>query len=102
MSKQKKRSIHFYWPIIDGSVSTAFAKCGQKNCRCHTDPKALHGPYYRWIGNVNGKKTTRTIDPKLAKEIKRWMANYENLQRQIAQMIKEALDSANWDRGVKK
>lgn len=102
MSKQKKRVIHFKSPVIDGSVSTAFAKCGQKNCRCHADPKALHGPYYRWIGNVDGKKTTRTIDAELAKEIKQWMGNYEKLQRQIAQHIKEALDSAIWKRGDKK
>ena len=102
MSNQKKKNIDFDWPIINGSVSTAYAKCGQKNCRCHTDPKAMHGPYYRWIGNVDGKKTTRTINPKLAKECQAWMKNYEKLQRKIDQLIKEALDSEVWKRSDKK
>lgn len=102
MSKQKKRKIIFDWPIINGSVSTAYAKCGQKNCRCHTDPKAMHGPYYRWIGNIDGKKTTRTIDSKLAKECQEWLKNYEKLQKHVAQLIEEAIDSAVWGRGDKK
>ena len=102
MSNKKKKVINFDWPIIDGSVSTAYAKCGQKNCRCHTDPKAMHGPYYRWIGNVHGKKTTRTIEPKLAKEIRQWMKNYEQLQLQVAELIKEVLVSEIWKRDGKK
>jgi uncharacterized protein DUF6788 len=100
MSNKKSLSLDFDWPIIDGSVSSAMAKCGQKNCRCHRDPKAMHGPYYRWIGNVNGKKTTRTIDAKRAKEIQQWIKNHDKLQRKIVQMIKEALDSEIWRRDV--
>lgn len=100
MSKKKFHSIDFDGPIIDGSVSSAKAKCGQKNCRCHKDPKAMHGPYYRWIGNVKGKKTTRTIDVKRAKEIQQWIKNHEKLQRKIAQMIIDALDSEIWRRDV--
>lgn len=102
MSRQKKKKLIFDWPIIDGSVSTAFAKCGQANCRCRKDPKAMHGPYYRWIGNVNGKKTTRTINAKLAKEIKTWITNCENLQRQIEKLIESSIDSEVWKRVAKK
>ncbi len=100
MSNNKK--IIFEWPIINGSVSTAYAKCGQKNCRCHTDPKAMHGPYYRWIGNIDGRKTTRTINAKMAKRYRVWIKNYEKLQQIIDKMIKEVIDSEDWGRGDKK
>jgi hypothetical protein len=77
------------------------AKCGQKNCRCQTDPKALHGPYYRWIGNINGKKTTRTISKEVAIECRRQIKNYESLLKKIDQLIGEAIDSAPWGRSDK-
>lgn len=96
MSKEKKRSIDLAWPILNGSVSTAVAKCGQENCRCHTDKTAMHGPYYRWIGNINGKKTTKTVTKKVAEECRRRLRNYERLQSMIAQLIAEAIDSAPW------
>jgi len=99
MSKQKTRNLKFSWPILHGSVSTAMAKCGQKNCRCQTDPKALHGPYYRWIGKINGKKTTRTISKEAALECRRQIKNYEKLLQKIDQLIGEAIDSAPWGRG---
>jgi hypothetical protein len=102
MSKQKKRILKFDWPIIDGSISTAMAKCGQKNCKCQTDPKALHGPYYRWIGNINGHKTTRTITKEMAQECMRWNENYQKLQKQIAKLLREAIDSAPWERSDEK
>ena len=102
MSKKKIKTLNFDWPILHGAVSTAKAKCGQKNCRCHTDKKALHGPYYRWIGNINGKKTTRTISKEAALECQRQIRNYEELQKQIAQLLKEVIDSAPWEQSDRK
>lgn len=90
------RSIEVSWPILNGSVSTAVAKCGQDNCHCHTDKTAMHGPYYRWIGNINGKKTTKTVTRKTAKECRRRIRNYLHLQTVIAQLLDEAIDSAPW------
>jgi hypothetical protein len=97
MSKQKAKTLKFNWPILHGSVSSAMAKCGQKNCRCQKDPKALHGPYYRWIGNIDGKKTTRTISKEAAQECQQWIKNYNKLQKQIEKLIDEAIDSAPWE-----
>ncbi len=33
-------------PMRRGSVSQRYMKCGQKECRCHRDRQARHGPYY--------------------------------------------------------
>ena len=102
MSKEKNRTVNFEWPILDGFISTAMAKCGQKYCHCYKDPKAMHGPYYRWIGNLNGKRTTRTITKEAAEECRRRIKNYEKLQQAIAQLLKEAIDSAPWEQSGEK
>ena len=77
------------------------AKCGQKNCRCRKDPKALHGPYFRWTGRINGKITTKTITKELARECQRRIKNYNQLRRKIEELIKEASDSAPWTQSDK-
>jgi hypothetical protein len=102
MSNQKTRVIKFNWPILHGTISKARAKCGQKNCRCRVDPKALHGPYYRWTGKLNGKITTRTISNQEAKECERWIQNYQELSVDLEKMLEEASDSAPWTRKDRK
>lgn len=39
-----------------GSVSQRYMKCGQKDCRCHRDRQARHGPYY-CLTRREGEKT---------------------------------------------
>ena len=92
----KKLRIEFEWPILHGTISTAVAKCGTKSCRCHQDPDALHGPYYRWTGAIDGKRTTKTISREVAEECERRISNYRKLQRQIESLLKKAIDSAPW------
>ena len=94
--------IKINWPILHGAVSTAMAKCGQKNCRCRVDPKALHGPYYRWTGKLKGKITTRTISAQEAKECELWIDNYQKLMADLEKMLKESSDSAPWTRKDRK
>jgi len=96
MSKQKTRTLHFEWPFLHGTISQAMAKCGQKNCRCRKDPKALHGPYHRWTGRLNGKITTKTLTKELAEECQRRIENYQKLQKNIEKLVEEAADSAPW------
>jgi hypothetical protein len=92
----KKDKIEIELPILPGSISIAKAKCGTKTCRCHQDEKFLHGPYYRWTGIINGKRTTRTIDKETAKECERRIKNYRKLKDKIDEIIKDSLESAPW------
>ena len=95
----KKVNIEFEWPILHGSVSTAVAKCGTKSCRCHFDANALHGPYYRWTGVIDGKRTTKTISRDVAEECERRIATYRKLQQQLESLLQLAMDSAPWNEG---
>jgi len=31
---------------LPGTMARRFMRCGKSNCRCKTDPPALHGPYW--------------------------------------------------------
>ena len=94
-----KRIIQIEWPILHGTISIARAKCGQKTCKCQHDPDALHGPYYRWTGRMDGKVTTKTLSKEVADECERRIASYRKFQQQIASLLELAMDSAPWSEG---
>jgi hypothetical protein len=37
--------------------------CGKHDCRCHSDPSRLHGPYAQWTRKISGKTVTRQLTP---------------------------------------
>lgn len=93
----KKEKILFEGPVLPGSVSQAMAKCGNKECRCNRKSKPqLHGPYYRWTGFLNGKRTTVTLTEEEANECLRRIENFRRLQEKIALISKKGLSSAPW------
>ena len=94
---RKKISIAIDLPILPGNISTAESTCGQPNCACKGKPPKLHGPYYRWSGWINGKKTTRTISKAAAEECRRRIKNYRRLQDQLAKLLDEAIKTAPWN-----
>ena len=53
-------------PMRRGSLTTRFMKCGQRSCRCHTDPAARHGPYTEWSRVVDGRRQSRYLSPEQA------------------------------------
>jgi hypothetical protein len=69
-------------PLCSGNLYERYTPCGKKNCRCQDkeDPK-LHGPYYIWARNVNGKQVTRTFRPGSDLErVKEGIENYRRFQ----------------------
>jgi hypothetical protein len=48
-------------PMRRGSLSERSMKCGQRACRCHTDPAARHGPYYSLTRAEGGKTQSRYL-----------------------------------------
>lgn len=84
-------------PILPGSISVAESKCGKPNCACKAKPPKLHGPFYRWTGVLNGKRTTKTISKKMAGECERRIENYRRLQKKLDQLLEKALENAPWN-----
>ena len=91
-----KLKIECEGPILVGSVSMAYARCGTPNCSCKSLKPKLHGPYYRWTGFIDGKRTTKTITKDQAKECERRIKNYRRLQQKIDRLIEAAMKSAPW------
>ena len=84
-------------PLLPGSLSTARSTCGTPNCACKAKPPKLHGPYYRWTGFLEGKRTTKTLTLEQARECRKRLANYRALQKQIRQLLRQALQAAPWN-----
>ncbi len=53
-------------PMRRGSVSERSMKCGRKECRCHQDPRARHGPYYSLTRMEGGKTRSRYLSAEQA------------------------------------
>src|SRR5579862_1288312 len=48
-------------PALPGTLTVRSYPCGKHDCRCHTDPSRLHGPYAQWTRKINGKTVTRRL-----------------------------------------
>jgi hypothetical protein len=83
-------------PVLPGTVSIFTPKCGQKHCRCATDDEFRHGPYYRWSGFLDGRRTTVNLSEDEAKECRRRINNWRKLQKQLASITEHALQGAPW------
>ena len=91
-----KQHLTFEGPVLTGSVSTAWSRCGKPNCACKGNPPRPHGPYYRWTGTADGKRTTKTISAETARECERRIKNYRRLQREVEKLAQAAMKSAPW------
>lgn len=83
-------------PLLPGSITTALSTCGKPNCACKNKRPKLHGLYYRWTGFLDGKRTTKTLSKEVARECQRRVKNYRRLQRQIENLLAQALAHAPW------
>ena len=83
-------------PILPGSLSTARSTCGKPQCPCHQDPARRHGVYYRWTGILEGKRTTKTLSRKEARECQVRIKNYRELQKHVSRLVGQALKNAPW------
>jgi hypothetical protein len=92
----KKLHIDINVPIMQGTVSTSMLPCGKPNCVCKAKRPKLHGPYYRWTGLINGKRTSRTITKTAAKECERRIENYRKIQKKLDELLKKGLENAPW------
>ena len=96
-SPQKTFTLHVTLPLLPGSLSTARSTCGKPNCACKAKPPKLHGPYYRWTGFLEGKRTTKTLTAEQARECNKRIAHFRTLEKQIRRLVRQALQEAPWN-----
>lgn len=84
--------------MLNGSISSSYAKCGSKECRCYSDKEFRHGPYYRWTGIIDGKRTTKALTKDQYQECKRRIKNYKEFKRRLDGIHKKILKEAPWNK----
>ena len=72
-------------PMRRGSVSERSMKCGRKECRCHQDPKARHGPYYSLTRAEEGKTKSRYLTAEQASQARRQVEAGQQFRKQVEQ-----------------
>lgn len=90
-------SLQITLPLLPGSLSTASSTCGKPHCACKAKPPKLHGPYWRWTGFIAGKRTTKTLSSEEARECRKRIRNYRALEKQLRQLLHQALLQAPWN-----
>jgi hypothetical protein len=81
-------------PVLKGSVSASYTRCGKPNCSCQDDPPQLHGPYWQWSTSVDGKTVSRRLNDQERKLYEQWVNNRKRLEAVIQDMHALALDAA--------
>ena len=83
---QKKLSQVGY--ICNGTVMSAYRKCGKPGCSCKDDPQMRHGPYHIWTRKEKGKTVTRSLSKKQADNCSDYMDNFKEMENIIEKMKK--------------
>lgn len=71
--------------LCSGTLAERMKRCGKPGCRCATDPKARHGPYYEWGHMHGGKLVHRTVSPQQAAVLRLAIDNY----RRVRELLRE-------------
>ena len=88
------RKIGQLGPVLKGSVSASYTRCGKAKCSCQHDPPQLHGPYWQWSTSVDGKTVSRRLSDDERRLYQEWVDNRKKLEAVIRDMHALALDAA--------
>lgn len=81
--------------IAAGSITHRHTRCGNPNCRCHSDPPQMHGPYWQWTAKLDGKTVTRRLSQTEAELYQGWIDNDRQLRAITAQMRQVAAEATD-------
>jgi hypothetical protein len=62
-TRQIRAAIEKITLVCSGTMTTRTKVCGQKACRCATDPEARHGPYQEWTRMTDGRYRHSVVSP---------------------------------------
>lgn len=77
---------------LPGGIASCRVKCGRANCKCTKGE--LHGPYYYWRIQYNGKRRKKYIKPSEFSAYQKGIQEHRRQQAEIRAINEEA--KANW------
>ena len=66
-----------------GTLHVRTKTCGQKECRCRTNPQHRHGPYYEWTRRRDGRLVHTNLTPHQVRAVKQAIKNYREVQAEL-------------------
>ncbi|KAA0232049.1 MAG: hypothetical protein JJLCMIEE_03568 [Acidimicrobiales bacterium] len=72
--------------VLPGTLTERLTRCGRPNCRCHSDPPRLHGPYHQWTRKVDNKTVTRIFSDEQYADYGPWFDNERELRSLVAHL----------------
>ena len=80
-SEEIRRAIDGMDYVSSGTLHTRTKVCGRKGCRCATDPRSRHGPYYEWSRRIGGRLVHSVLSEEQAELVAEAISNYREIQR---------------------
>ncbi len=75
-----KKKIANLGPILPGSLSTQWNKCGTAGCQCHVRKSKRHGPYFQLSFTVKGKSSTLFVKKENVTKVRRRIKRHKKLK----------------------
>jgi hypothetical protein len=84
---------------LPGSIVERTSRCGNPNCRCHTDAAYRHGPYRSWTRKVAGKTVTRNLSDDQLHRYQDWFDNDRRLKTLVNELEELSITIADQAEG---
>jgi hypothetical protein len=80
--------------VLQGSVRERRMLCGKAGCRCRTDPRARHGPYYQWSWKEKGRTVSTYLTKDQADICMEWARNNRAMEKILKRLRAISLRAA--------
>lgn len=84
-------------PVLPGTVTQRYTRCGRPGCRCMADPPQPHGPYWSWTRKVANKTVTRYLSEEEYADYRPWFDNARRLRELVGELEKACLAAVETD-----
>jgi hypothetical protein len=84
-------------PVLPGTVTRRYTRCGRPGCRCMADPPQHHGPYWSWTRKVDNKTVTRYLTDAQWADYHTWFDNARRLHQLTAELEAASLHVVDTD-----
>ncbi len=64
-----------------GSLVQRYMQCGRATCHCQQEGDPGHGPYFVFVRDVDGKRTSRSLSKAAAAIVQPQLAEYQRFRR---------------------
>ena len=84
-------------PVLPGTVTRRYTRCGRPGCRCMADPPSPHGPYWSWTRKVANKTVTHYLSDEQYQRYRPWFENARRARELLRELESLSLAAVEAD-----